>query len=97
MKLNEWIENKKVELVNTNGFRSAELKRLNNCKISSVMTQHIFDFGEKKIIDQNQEVEEVKRNEIGVNLIDVIEVTFNIVKPRCRKPESYNIYVKSIA
>lgn len=93
MKLSEYIENKKVELVAINGFKSAELKRLDNCQVSQLMTSSIFDFTVTKI-DTRIEIEEFNRQTLGNNKIDCIEITFNIVKPRCRKPESFRTYVK---
>lgn len=97
MKLLEWIENKKKELITTGGFKSAEVKYIDNCKVSTNITQSIFDFGSTKKIDiDNIEVEDFNRSELGRNLIDAFEVTFNVVKPRCRKPVSHRLYVKVI-
>lgn len=97
MKLSEWIENKKNELVTIGGFKSAELKRIDNCQVSATMTSSIFSFGEaKKEIDVNTEVEDFNRSKLGMNLIDAFEVTFNVVKSRCRKPESHRTYVKVV-
>ena len=80
MKLSEYIENKKNELVTVEGFKSAELKRLDNCQISQFMTSSIFDFTVKKI-DTSIEVETFDRQTLGNNKIDCIEVVFNVVKP----------------
>lgn len=93
MKLSEYIENKKVELVSVNGFKSAELKRLDNCQVSQFITSCIFDFTIHKI-DTEIEVEDFDRKTLGDNKIDCIEICFNVVKPRCRKPVSHSIYVK---
>lgn len=95
MILSEYIENKKVELASVNGFKSAEFKSLNKCEVSQFMTSCIFDFTNSKI-DTSIEVEDFDRQSLGNNKIDCIEICFNIVKPRCRKPESFRTYVKII-
>jgi hypothetical protein len=46
MRLSEFIENKKQELLNS-GYKSAEFKSVDNCEISQFMTSQIFDFGQK--------------------------------------------------
>lgn len=94
MKLSDYIENKKNELVTVNGFKSAELKRLDNCQVSQFITSCIFTFGAETKIDTSMEVEDFDRSTLGNNKIDCIEISFNVVKPRCRKPESYRTYVK---
>jgi hypothetical protein len=93
MKLSEYIENKKVELVAVNKFKSVEFKRLDNCQVSQFMHSCILDFTDTKI-DTSIEVEEFDRTKLGNTKIDCIEITFNVVKPRCRKPESLRTYVK---
>lgn len=93
MKLSEYIEKKKVELIAINKFKSAELKRLDNCQVSQFMISSIFDFTVTKI-DTAIEVEEFDRQTLGNTKIDCIEITFNVIKPRCRKPESLRTYVK---
>ena len=92
MKLQTWIKNKEQQLVNENGFRSASLDGLNNCQISQFMTSTIFDFTNTKI-DTDIEITEVNRNTLGNQKIDAIEVTFDVVKPRCRKSSTYRLYV----
>ena len=95
MKLSDYIEKKQNELVTVNGFKSAELKRLGNCQVSQIMTSSIIDFTIPKI-DTSIQVEEFNRQELGNNKIDCIEICFNVVKPRCRKPISHREYVKII-
>lgn len=93
MKLSEFIENKKQELISVNGYKSAEFKSVDNCEISQFMTSSIFDFGQVKKIDLETEVKDFERSTLGNNTIKAFEVWFNVIKPRCRKPETYRTYI----
>jgi len=95
MKLQEWIDNKCKELVDSKTFKDASLKSVDKCQISNCMTSQIFDLWKRETIDMNTEVEDVIRRELQGE-IDALEVVFNVVKPRCRKPERYVQFIKVV-
>jgi len=94
MKLCDYIEIKKEELTTVNGFRSAELNNLGRCKISKNIKSCVFAIGQPEKFDMDIEIEEVEKSNLTDEQIDVIEVAFNVVKPRCRKPIRHSVYVR---
>lgn len=94
MKLNEWIENKKSELLESKTYKSIDFVRVDKIEISSNMTSQCFNIGmvDEKI-NMNVEVENFERNKI-VGKIDGLEITFDVIKPRCRKSQRLRLCVK---
>ncbi|HEY5587506.1 MAG TPA: hypothetical protein VIK86_00965 [Candidatus Paceibacterota bacterium] len=94
MKLNEWVEDKKSELLENKTYKSVEFARVDKIKISSNMTSQCFNIGmADEKINMDIEVENFERNKI-VGEIAGVEITFNVIKPRCRKPERLRLCVK---
>lgn len=94
MLLNEWIENKRNELIEGKAYKSVNYLSVSNVDIERNMTSEIFDFNRKEI-SMNTEVEDFIRSEL-VTKIKSLKVAFEVVKPRCRKPERLYLYVKVI-
>lgn len=86
MKLSEWIKNKETELLHSEGFRVAELYDMNKCKITLYSTATMYELSGDTYINTDIEVYEVNRKELGNKEINGIEIAFNVIKPRCRKP-----------
>ena len=85
MKLNEWIENKKNELLETKKYKSIEFIRVDIIEISKNMTSQCFNIGaDDEKINLDTQVEDFERNLI-IGKIKGIEITFDVIKPRCRK------------
>jgi hypothetical protein len=94
MKLNEWIENKKNELLLSKIYKSVEYDSVNKVEISLNMTSETFNiFAPCEKINTDIEVDNFQRNKI-VGKIEGLKVVFNVIKPRCRKPERLYTYVK---
>lgn len=97
MKLTDYIEKKKIELVEKEGFRKAELINIEKCKMSRNIISTIFDIGiGQEKTNTEIEIEEVDRSKLDDTKIDAIEVVFDVVKPRCRKPVRYSEYVREV-
>ena len=96
MKLQEWVNNKCKELVDSKIFKNATLKRIDKCQISASITSSIFEIGYTEPINMDIQIEEVNNRKELLEKIDALEVVFNVVKPRCRKPERYALFVKPI-
>ena len=96
MKLNEWIEKENNKLVESKKWRSVIFKEVEPCKLTSCTIGKIFNIGGKEEqINMDINVQEVNKKEINGE-IDAIEVIFDVVKPRCRKPERLRLYVQEI-
>lgn len=97
MKLNEWIENKKNELLSNKTYKNVEFVEVDKVKISSCMTSEIFNIGmADESIDMEIDVGDFERKNI-VGKIDGLKVVFNVIKPRCRKPERLRLYVEIVS
>lgn len=98
MKLGDYVESKKAELLK-GGYRQVELKRAEECKIGKHCTS-IMLFTAKQI-PLDAEVEEVDRSTLpdgyGDNsTVPGVQVTFEVVKPRCRKETWEYFYIKAV-
>jgi len=95
MKLNEYIVKREIELVEE-GNRSAKYRSLNEATLKVGYTTIMLDLTSfENKLDENIEIEPV--DELTVEKpIDVIELNFNIVKPRCKKPVYYSEYVRIV-
>lgn len=97
MTLSDWIENKKSELVEQNGFRSIELRSIEKCVLTRNSTKTIYDIGvSQDNINTDIQVKEVIRNELTDREVDGFEVVFDVVKPRCRKETRHRVYVMPV-
>lgn len=96
MKLSEYIAKTEKQLVERGDYKTAKYNKIQDCEISFNMTGIVFDFA-KKEYDMNQEVEEVIKKTLGTKKINAYMVAFDVVKPRCRKPEAVYSYVKPIS
>ena len=96
MQLNQWIENKIKELLDNKAFKSVTFRDVDTCTVSSYMTGRIFYFGASKPqINMDINIEEFNRKEL-TGEIDALEVSFNVVKPRCRKSERFSLFVREV-
>jgi hypothetical protein len=93
MILNEWIENKTNEIIESKTYKSVNYSGVRNVEIERNITSEIFDFNGIKEISMNTEVEDFVRSELTTK-IKGLKITFEVVKPRCRKPEKLYLYVK---
>lgn len=95
MVLNEWIDNKLKELIASKVYKSVAFLGIDNVEIEKNMTSETFELNGRKEIPMNIEIEEFTRSELTTR-IKGLKVTFEIVKPRCRKPETIRLYVKIV-
>lgn len=93
MLLNEWIENKKSELVESKAYKSVDFLCVSNVEIERNMTSEIFDFNGRKEISMNTEVEDFIKSELTTK-IKGLKITFEVIRPRCRKSERLHLYVR---
>lgn len=93
MLLNEWVETKKSELIEGKTYKSVDFLCVSNVEIEKNMTSEIYDFSERKEISMNTKVEDFIRSELTTK-IKGLKITFEVIKPRCRKKERLNLYVK---
>lgn len=104
MKLNEFVESKKEELLQE-GFKSAKFVHAHK---ENLERRH-YGFGHSFTIDtdyfrgvsMDEEVdlfnEEQARDNMAVgDNLPLIAVSFDVVKPRCRKAVSHTVYAKAI-
>ena len=87
MNINEYIESKSKELVDNKTHKSVTFRSIDVCTMSPNSIGRMFSFcgdGEKANMELN--VQSVSCKELHEK-IDVFEVVFDVVKPRCRKPE----------
>ncbi|HBF77164.1 MULTISPECIES: hypothetical protein [Clostridium] len=95
MLLKEWIENKKNELTESKAYKSVSFSHVSNVEIERNMTSEIFDLNRKQEIPMDTEVKDFVRSELTTK-IQGLQITFEVVKPRCRKPEKLYLYVKVV-
>ncbi|EKS4345195.1 hypothetical protein QB607_003199 [Clostridium botulinum] len=93
MLLNKWIENKKNELIESKTYKSVDFLCASNVEIEKNMTSEIFDLNGRKEISMNTEVEDFVRSELTTKT-NGLKITFEVIKPRHRKPERLYLYVK---
>lgn len=104
MKLNEFIESKKEELLN-DGFKSAKFVHAHNEKLE----RRHYGFGHTFIIDSNYfkgvsmdaevdlfDEESARDSMIVGDDLPLIAVSFDVVKPKCRKAVSHTVYAKQL-
>jgi len=98
MKLNEWIENKEEELVNNKTYKSVTFSSIDVCTMTPYSIGRIFSLcGDDEQANMEANVQQTSCKELyGEDKIDAFEVVFDVVKPRCRKPERLRLYVREI-
>jgi len=96
MKLNEWIEKEKDNLVESEKFKSVTFNRVEPCTLTSYSIGKTFNIGgDDEQTNMGINVQEVDRKEIK-DEINAIEVIFDVVKPRCRKSNRLSLYVQEV-
>lgn len=97
MKLNEYIEQKKVELANE-GMRKVEFKRARECEVGRNSISFMLFTAANAPTDA--EVTEITANERMAlperEMIKAYYVDFDVVRPRCRKPVTETFYIKAL-
>lgn len=93
MKLQEYIEKKEKELV-AEGMRSAKIRRYFDCEISRTSVSFTLCVTTKPALDA--EIKEINKKALSSDLVPAVSVDFDVVKPRCRKPETLSFYVQTI-
>ena len=94
MKLNEYIEMKKEELLK-NGMRSAKFQSAHEYEIGRCSITFLL-FGSKEA-EADAEVEEFDRTALADGeTVDSYGVSFAVIKPRCRKAVTETFYVKAL-
>lgn len=94
MLLHEWVENKKTELLKSKEYKSVIFASVGKVEIERNMTTQAFNlFSPNEKVNMNTEVEDFIRSEVTMK-IDGLKITFEVIKPRCRKSEKLYLYVK---
>ena len=92
MLLFEWIQDRENYLLKSKLYKNVDFSSVSNVEIEKNMTSEIFDFN-KIEISMNTKVEDFIRSEL-TEKIKGLKITFEVIKPRCRKSESLYLYVK---
>lgn len=99
MKLQDYVEMKKQELL-ASGMRSAEFRSATKCEIGRHCVSFMLFTAETAPMDAN--VEEVTKEyrdtltDRSDGMIDAYDVTFDVIKPRCRKTTMKSFYVYEV-
>ena len=96
MNINEYIESKCKELADNKTYKSVTFRSIDVCTMSQNCIGRTFSLcGDDAKVNMETYVQPTSCKELHEE-ISAFEVVFDVIKPRCRKPERLRLYVREV-